>query len=102
MIPFSLPRTFGRMVGDLRQGRAILAVMASLWVTTTALLVWAETSLQGPATKLAGAAMEGKEVRFGIPMSALFASATTSTSTGAVTPCTTRSRPTAAASRSPT
>jgi potassium-transporting ATPase potassium-binding subunit len=84
MIPFSLPRTFGRMVGDLRQGRAILAVMASLWVTTTALLVWAESTLQGPATRLAGAAMEGKEVRFGTWMSALFASSTTSTSTGAV------------------
>jgi K+-transporting ATPase ATPase A chain len=84
MIPFSLPRTFGRIVGDLRQGRAILAVMASLWVTTTALLVWAENTLQGPATKLAGAAMEGKEVRFGTWMSALFASSTTSTSTGAV------------------
>jgi K+-transporting ATPase ATPase A chain len=83
-IPFSLPRTFGRIVGDLRQGRAILAVMAGLWATTTALLVWAETSGQGLAAQLAGAAMEGKEVRFGIPMSALFASATTSTSTGAV------------------
>jgi len=84
MIPFSLPRTFGRVVGDLRQGRAILAVMATLFVTMTSLLIWAESSVQGPATKLAGAAMEGKEVRFGIPMSALFASATTSTSTGAV------------------
>ena len=84
MIPMSLPRTFGRMVGDLRQGRAILAVMATLFVTMTSLLVWVESSLQGPATKLAGAAMEGKEVRFGIPMSAVFASATTSTSTGAV------------------
>ena len=84
MIPMSLPRTFGRRVGDLRQGRAILAVMATLFVTMTSLLVWVESSLQGPATKLAGAAMEGKEVRFGIPMSAVFASATTSTSTGAV------------------
>ncbi len=84
VIPFSLPRTFGRIVGDLRQGRAILAVMASIWATTTSLLVWAELSHQGPALQLAGAAMEGKEVRFGVPMSAVFASATTSTSTGAV------------------
>ena len=84
VIPFSLPRTFGRIVGDLRQGRAILAVMASIWATTTGLLVWAELSHQGPALQLAGAAMEGKEVRFGVPMSAVFASATTSTSTGAV------------------
>jgi K+-transporting ATPase ATPase A chain len=84
VIPFSLPRTFGRIVGDLRQGRAILAVMASIWATTTGLLVWAELAHQGPALQLAGAAMEGKEVRFGVPMSAVFASATTSTSTGAV------------------
>jgi len=84
VIPFSLPRTFGRLVGDLRQGRAILAVMAGIWATSTAFLVWAELAHQGPALQLAGAAMEGKEVRFGVPMSAVFASATTSTSTGAV------------------
>jgi K+-transporting ATPase ATPase A chain len=84
VIPFSLPRTFGRIVGDLRQGRAILAVMAGIWATTTALLVWAELAHHGPALQMAGAAMEGKEVRFGVPMSAVFASATTSTSTGAV------------------
>ena len=83
-IPFSLPRTFGRMVGDVRQGYAILAAMAAIWTTTTALLIWAEVSAKGPASSLAGAAMEGKEVRFGVPMSALFASSTTSTSTGAV------------------
>ena len=84
VIPFSLTRTFGRMVGDLRQGYAILAVMASLWASITALLVWAEVNHGGPALQLAGAAMEGKEVRFGVPMSAVFASATTGTSTGAV------------------
>ena len=84
VIPFSLTRTFGRMVGDLRQGYAILAVMASLWASITALLVWAEVNHGGPALQLAGAAMEGKEVRFGVPMSAVWASATTGTSTGAV------------------
>ena len=84
VIPFSLTRTFGRMVGDLRQGFAILAVMASLWASITALLVWAEVNHGGPALQLAGAAMEGKEVRFGVPMSAVWASATTGTSTGAV------------------
>lgn len=84
VIPFSLPRAFGKIVGDARQGRAILAVMAGLWATMTALLVWVEMLGQGQALKLAGAAMEGKEVRFGVPMSAVFASATTSTSTGAV------------------
>jgi len=83
-IPFSLPRTFGRIVGDVRQGYAILAVMASIWATSTALLVWAEVRASGTALQLAGGALEGKEVRFGVPMSAVFASATTSTSTGAV------------------
>lgn len=84
VIPFSLTRTFGRMVGDVRQGYAILAVMATIWATVTSLLIWAELNHGGPALQLAGAAMEGKEVRFGVPMSAVFASATTSTSTGAV------------------
>jgi K+-transporting ATPase ATPase A chain len=84
IIPFSLTRTFGRMVGDLRQGYAILGVMAGLWATVSGLLIWAETAHQGAALQLAGSAMEGKEVRFGVPMSALFASTTTATSTGAV------------------
>jgi K+-transporting ATPase ATPase A chain len=84
VIPFSLTRTFGRMVGDLRQGYAILAVMAGIFTATTSLLIWAEVAHQGAALQLAGAATEGKEVRVGVPMSALWASATTSTSTGAV------------------
>lgn len=84
VIPVSLTRTFGRLVGDLRQGYAILAVMGSIWATVTGLLVWAELNHAGPALQLAGSAMEGKEVRFGVPMSAVFASTTTSTSTGAV------------------
>jgi K+-transporting ATPase ATPase A chain len=84
LIPVALTRTFGRMVGDVRQGYAVLSVMALLWGVTTSLLVWAEWTHAGPALQLAGAAMEGKEVRFGVPMSAVFASATTGTSTGAV------------------
>jgi len=84
VIPFSLTRTFGRLVGDLRQGYAVLAAMATLWASITALLVWAEVNHGGTALQLAGSAMEGKEVRFGVPMSAVFASATTGTSTGAV------------------
>ena len=83
-IPFSMPRMFGRMVGDLRQGRAVLAVMGTLWATSTALLVWAQQAGNGPAAQLAGGATEGTEVRFGVPMSAVFASSTTATSTGAV------------------
>ncbi len=84
VIPFSLPRTFGRMVGDLRQGRVLLAVMAGLWLAGVALATWAETTGAGVVPRAAGAAMEGKEVRFGESLSALFAASTTATSTGAV------------------
>ena len=84
VIPFALPRTFGRMVGDKRQGYAILGVMAALATVSVALLSWFEARAGGTATQLAGAAMEGKEVRFGGPLSALFADATTLTSTGSV------------------
>jgi len=84
VIPFSLPRTFGRMVGDLRQGRAVLAVMGGLWLTAVALLTWAELAAAGAAPQAAGAALEGKETRFGEALSALFAASTTGTSTGAV------------------
>jgi len=84
LIPFSLPRTFGRMVGDRRQGWAILAAMSTLWVAAVGLLTWAETAGPGLVPAAAGGAMEGKEVRFGEAASALFAASTTMTSTGAV------------------
>ena len=84
LLPFALPRTFGRMVGDKRQGYAILGVMATLAVASTALVSWFESHAGGSATAVAGAAMEGKETRFGEPLSALFGAATTLTSTGAV------------------
>ena len=84
LIPFALPRTFGRMVGDRRQGHAILGVMAAIAAGSIALTSWLEVRAGGTATQLAGAAMEGKEVRFGEPLSALFGAATTLTSTGAV------------------
>ncbi|MEP7764367.1 potassium-transporting ATPase subunit KdpA [Sanguibacter sp. 25GB23B1] len=84
LIPSALPRTFGIMVGDRRQGWAVLAVMATLWVASLALLTWAEMSGPGAAAQAAGGALEGKEVRFGTAGSALFAAATTGTSTGAV------------------
>ncbi len=83
-IPFAMPRAFGRIVGDNRQGYAILAVMASLAVASVALISWLETLGLGTAPQLAGAAMEGKEQRYGILGSTLFAGATTLTSTGAV------------------
>ncbi|GAB2583168.1 potassium-transporting ATPase potassium-binding subunit [Paractinoplanes abujensis] len=84
LIPFSLPRVFGRMVGQNRQGYAIVAVMAVLAVASVALTVGFELHGSGTVPQAAGAAMEGKETRFGIPGSATFAAATTLTSTGAV------------------
>jgi K+-transporting ATPase ATPase A chain len=83
-IPFSLPRTFGEMVGDKRQGLAIAAVMATIFAVSLAAMTWFETSTGGAATRLAGGAMEGKEARFGIWGSTLFGSTSTLTSTGAV------------------
>ncbi|MFC4138621.1 MULTISPECIES: potassium-transporting ATPase subunit KdpA [unclassified Microbacterium] len=83
-IPFALPRAFGRMVGDDRQGYAIVAVMGVLFLTSLTILSVLEANGHGPAPQLAGAAMEGKEQRFGILGSTLFGSASTLTSTGAV------------------
>ncbi|WP_296195350.1 potassium-transporting ATPase subunit KdpA [uncultured Microbacterium sp.] len=83
-IPFALPRTFGRLVGDDRQGYAIVAVMGTMFVASIVAVSALEAAGQGTAPQLAGAAMEGKEQRFGIFGSALFASVTTLTSTGAV------------------
>jgi K+-transporting ATPase ATPase A chain len=84
LIPFALPRTFGRMVGDRRQGVAIVATMAIFWLVSNVLLAWAELGAAGTAPGLAGGAMEGKEDRFGIVASTIFGSSTTLTSTGAV------------------
>ncbi|KPI07171.1 Potassium-transporting ATPase A chain [Actinobacteria bacterium OV450] len=84
VIPFALTRTFGRMVGSLRQGYAILATMATIWLGFTALMMWTEFAHHGPALDVAGGAMEGKETRFGVGASAIFSVATTLTSTGAV------------------
>ncbi|MFG2561408.1 potassium-transporting ATPase subunit KdpA [Streptomyces sp. NPDC048496] len=84
VIPFSLTRTFGRMVGSLKQGYAILAAMGVIWLGFTALMMWTEFAHHGPAFDIAGGAMEGKETRFGIGGSSIFAVATTLTSTGAV------------------
>ena len=83
-IPVALTRTFGTMIGDRRQGLTILGVMTVLWGAVLAIVMWAEYHAVGVAARAAGAQLEGKEVRFGIPASALFAAATTGTSTGAV------------------
>lgn len=84
VLPLAMAWAFGLIVRDRRQGGAVLTVMSLLLGASVALLTWAEMAGPGSAPALAGAAMEGKEVRFGTAGSALFAAATTGTSTGAV------------------
>ncbi len=87
LIPTALVFSFGIMVGNRRQGRALLAAMLALFALGLGLSFWAELSgnpLLADAGVLAGANFEGKEVRLGIPASALWAESTTATSTGAV------------------
>ncbi|MES5817622.1 potassium-transporting ATPase subunit KdpA [Streptomyces sp. RG80] len=84
VIPFALTRTFGVLVGSVKQGYAILATMATIWVGFVALMMWTEFAHHGPAFDIAGGAYEGKEVRFGVGGSSIFAVSTTLTSTGAV------------------
>lgn len=94
LIAASLTYTFGTMVGDTRQGWAILAAMLSVLAIFVLGAYWAESAGNPRLTSLgveqtsgsmqSGGNMEGKEVRFGIARSALFATATTATSTGAV------------------
>ncbi|WP_411139288.1 potassium-transporting ATPase subunit KdpA [Streptomyces sp. C10] len=84
VIPFALTRTFGKLVGNVRQGYAVLAAMGIIWLGFTALMLWTEFAHGGPALQAAGAAMEGKETRFGVGGSSIFSVATTLTSTGAV------------------
>ncbi|MCI0671824.1 MAG: potassium-transporting ATPase subunit KdpA, partial [Myxococcaceae bacterium] len=86
-IPAGLTYTYGKMAGSTRQGWAIFAAMAVLFVAGVATAYWAESQ---PNAAVAAAPvvqdgnMEGKEVRFGIPASALFATVTTDASCGAV------------------
>src|SRR6516164_2292001 len=82
----ALTNVFGRMVGDQRQGWAILAVMGVLFVAGVGVAYWAEAHGNNAFTALGltGGNMEGKEVRFGIVASALFAVVTTAASCGAV------------------
>ena len=93
-IPVALTYTFGRMVGDTRQGWAILTVMLFLMISLSGLLYSAEAGGNPLLQKLGvdqtssnvqpGGNMEGKETRFGIAPSATFATITTGTSTGAI------------------
>ncbi len=82
----ALTNVFGRMVGNQRQGWALLAAMGVLFFAGVAVCYWAEANGTGTinALGLTGGNMEGKEVRFGIVASALFAVITTAASCGAV------------------
>ncbi|MEV4151447.1 potassium-transporting ATPase subunit KdpA [Nocardia salmonicida] len=84
VIAFSLPRTFGRMVGSTKQGYAIVAVMATIALTSITLTNFFQLRAHGTVPTAIGASMEGVETRFGVADSATFAGATTLTSTGAV------------------
>jgi potassium-transporting ATPase potassium-binding subunit len=94
MIPAALCYTFGKMVGDTRQGWAILAAMTIIFVVLLGVVVWAEQTGNPTIAALGvdikqsninpGGNMEGKDVRFGVAPSALWATATTAASNGSV------------------
>ena len=88
LIPAALCYTFGKMIGDTRQGWALLAVMSIIFITFTFFTLSAEQSGNPALTALnidqTGGNMEGKETRFGITNSALWAVATTAASNGSV------------------
>ena len=88
VISAALTYTFGRMVGDTRQGWALLAAMLTILIAAVAIAYWAEAKgnpiLAALGLDPAGGNMEGKEVRFGVAMSALYAAITTGLSCGCV------------------
>ncbi|MEV6275798.1 potassium-transporting ATPase subunit KdpA [Nocardia sp. NPDC051832] len=84
VIAFSLPRTFGRMVGSKKQGFAIVSVMGTIALISTSLTMYFQLRGHGTVPTAIGAAAEGVETRFGVANSAVFGAATTLTSTGAV------------------
>lgn len=88
LVATALTFTFGRMVGDRRQGLALLSAMYVLLIAATAVVYWAEASgnplLAKEGVDIAAGNMEGKEIRFGQALSALYVVATTGLSCGAV------------------
>jgi potassium-transporting ATPase potassium-binding subunit len=88
LIPVASVLAFGRVVGDIRQGRAILAAMAVFLIVGVGVVYWSETAgnpiLSALGVDPSMGNLEGKEVRFGQAMSALFTTGTSGTSTGAV------------------
>jgi K+-transporting ATPase ATPase A chain len=84
LIPFATPRAFGKMVGDNRQGYALVAAMVIIWAAAVGGISLFEMLHGGAGPMLAHGAAEGTETRFGTPGCSLFAASTTVTSTGAV------------------
>jgi potassium-transporting ATPase potassium-binding subunit len=84
VISFSLPRTFGRMVNSKKQGYAIAAIVGIMAGLSVTFMMWFQLQHHGTVPTATGAAMEGVEQRFGVADSAVFADATTLTSTGAI------------------
>jgi K+-transporting ATPase ATPase A chain len=84
VISFSLPRTFGRMVGSKKQGYAIAAIMATLALISVVFILWTQLQHHGTVPTSVGSAFEGVEQRFGVANSSVFGDAATLTSTGAV------------------
>ena len=88
LISTALTFTFGRMVGDARQGHALLIAIALLLTASVAIIYWSETAgnplLASTGVDASGGNMEGKEVRFGQAMTALYVAVTTGLSCGAV------------------
>jgi potassium-transporting ATPase potassium-binding subunit len=84
LIPFATPRAFGKMVGDNRQGYALVAVMAIIWMAAVGGISLFEMLHGGAGPMLAHGAAEGTDVRIGTPGCSVFAASTTVTSTGSV------------------
>jgi K+-transporting ATPase ATPase A chain len=94
VIPFAFPFTFGRMVGDRRQGRAVFVIMGIVWLIMSLFAMGLEANGnprlealgadQATTSEQSGGSMEGKEVRFGPAASGLWAASTTGTSNGSV------------------
>ena len=88
LIPVASVLAFGRAVGDMRQGRAILAAMAVFFIVGVGVAYWSETAgnpiLTAQGVDLSAGNLEGKEIRNGQAMSVLYATATSGTSTGSV------------------
>jgi len=86
LIPFATPRAFGKMVGDNRQGYALVAVMVIIWAAAVGGISFFEAHLgtAGVAPQVAHGTYEGVETRFGPPGCSVFAASTTVTSTGSV------------------